>query len=406
MSEDLNTIIDNPPKDKYLAHGHYSSSPSSLESPSVLIESSPSCSSSHEEMGVEYPSFQHATETNEPSPRPHSTLGTEGVDVHSLQEGNGTVDPTSEEGGDVEMVEEGVSMEGSPSSESEKGANLTIYTNATMPGLWNAPSRLSPQEELLQEATNGSAERGLCPTLLISPSPDPSSLSSSPSVSRLSFRSPIGEKQASGRRDATHSLELEFDDDYIDATPLPLPINSDDSIDFVLYTINAHALSINEDNETVLDGHTRLSYMTVARAVARYNELHPYQPIQPIKLITFGNTRFSTDVASWCQNEPGQTDLAQIVNKDLGDDPNPTLVYQSSHAGLQPEDRVYVLQSVARLVKEMLTKIPPRKPPVNTNWLFSFFQKLKRTIFRVQTLDLIRYLHSSAIWFLGCFYVI
>ena len=195
--------------------------------------------------------------------------------------------------------------------------------------------------------------------------------------------------------------------DTEDDLSLSLPANEEDPLDFVLFMINANSLSTNEDRETVLSRHTYQSYLTVARAVAHKNEGNPFNPIQPIKLVTFGNGRGS-NVSSWCTDKEGQQQLADIVNMNLGDDPNPTIIYQTSYKALHERDRIFILQSAAKLVMEMMTKIQPRRTPPDSEEFFGFrfLKSIRKRILRVQTLDMIRYLHTSILWLLGCFIAI
>ena len=135
-----------------------------------------------------------------------------------------------------------------------------------------------------------------------------------------------------------------------------IPVNPDGPVDFVLFVISAASLIEGEDGATLSQG-TLDSFKTVIRAIASHNDKNPSRLIQPIKLVTFGDQ--GTETAEWCKDQNGQRLLAEKVNKNLGNDPNPILIYQTSCEGYKVEDRIYLLQSFARLLKEMMAKIPP-----------------------------------------------
>lgn len=87
-------------------------------------------------------------------------------------------------------------------------------------------------------------------------------------------------------------------------------------------------------------------------------------------------------------------------------DPNPTIVYHTTHASFDEKNRKYILQSVAKLIKIMIERIPTRPPPeiTTSEQLLDIFTNIKKSLFTLRTIDLVKYVHSHLFWFISIFF--
>ena len=175
------------------------------------------------------------------------------------------------------------------------------------------------------------------------------------------------------------------------------PLNPAERINFVVYTFNSKQFIRTDDKQLILDKDIRDSYCTIARAISRYNEENPANPIQPIILITYANELIGDTKA--------QSAFIDVVKKDLNEDPVPILVYQTSFPDIKDSEKVYVLQSVSTLVDVMQQYIPNI---IQQNEI-TFLQKLTRVskyFFSFKIWERVKYFHSLFTWFIGFFAII
>ena len=175
------------------------------------------------------------------------------------------------------------------------------------------------------------------------------------------------------------------------------PQNPAERINFVLYTFNSKNFIRTDENQLILDKFIRESYYTVAKAISRYNEENPSNPIQPIILITFANELIGDTKA--------QSAYIDVVKKDLNEDPVPILVYQTSFPDLKDSEKVYVLQSVSKLVDVM----QPYIPNIILQNELTFLQQLaivSKFFFSFEIWERVKYFHTHFTWFIGCFAII
>ena len=198
-----------------------------------------------------------------------------------------------------------------------------------------------------------------------------------------------------------------YDNDHfptLNSSLFHIPENPDERINFVLYTFNSRQFIRTDDKEVFLDNVIRESYATVALAISRYNEENPSTPIQPIILITFGN-ELTRDANSWWTDDQTQSAYIEIVKKNLNEDPVPILIHQTSFPNIKDSEKVYVLQSVSKLVYIMQQYVPNI---IQQNDL-TFLDKLLRVLqsfFSFEIWERVKYFHTHVTWLIGCFFMI